>query len=117
VRFLHERNVRCYIAFNTLISPTSSKSRQGPRRHSAAGCDAVIVQDVGLARLCKAWRRAAGPCFDADDVDRAARIEFVRSHLGVQRVILARELSVKEITAIHNQTSMPLEVFVHVHFA
>jgi putative protease len=33
--------------------------------------------------------------------------------MGVERVVVARELSVREIAKIHRQTSMPLEVFVH----
>ncbi|MBL8850833.1 MAG: U32 family peptidase, partial [Planctomycetaceae bacterium] len=37
----------------------------------------------------------------------------VAERLGVQRVVLARELSIAEIAEIRGQTSMPLEVFVH----
>src|SRR5438874_2364405 len=40
-------------------------------------------------------------------------IEFVRKIVGVQRVVLARELSVKDIQKIHEATVTELEVFVH----
>ena len=33
--------------------------------------------------------------------------------LGMERVVVARELSIDEIAAIRRQTAMPLEVFVH----
>src|SRR5688500_20165994 len=37
----------------------------------------------------------------------------VAALLGVERVVLARELSIDEIRKIRQQTRMPLEVFVH----
>jgi putative protease len=39
-------------------------------------------------------------------------IEFVRE-LGVERVVLARELSIHDIQRITSETTMPLEVFIH----
>ena len=51
--YLHARNVRGYVAFNTLIfSDELADGRRGtPQAIAAAGADAAIVQDLGLARL------------------------------------------------------------------
>ncbi len=79
----------------------------------AAGADAVIVQDLGLARLIQ--RVAPGLTVHGSTqmtLTEARGIEFVR-RLGVQRVIVARELSAAEIGRIREMTPMPLEVFVH----
>src|SRR5436305_10588881 len=52
--YLHRRNVRGYVAFNTLIfSDELAEAVVCLRDLAAAGADAVIVQDLGLARLLR----------------------------------------------------------------
>src|SRR6202008_4076055 len=78
-----------------------------------AGADAVIVQDLGLAALIH--RMAPELPLHASTqmtLSEPRGIEFVRS-LGVERVILARELSAEEVRRITAATDMPVEVFVH----
>src|SRR5213075_378311 len=73
----------------------------------------VIVQDLGLVRLIR--RLAPGlPIHGSTQMTltEPRGIEFVR-RLGVERVILARELSVDDIRRITARTTMPVEVFVH----
>jgi U32 family peptidase len=112
--YLHRHNVCGYVAFNTLIF--SGELAEAVRFVSAivaAGADAVIVQDLGLVSLIR--RVAPGlPIHGSTQMTltEPRGIEFVRS-LGVQRVIVARELSIDDISRIAEQTSMPLEVFVH----
>src|SRR5438046_2856056 len=54
IAFLHARNVRGYVAFNTLIfSEELPEAVKCLKSIAAAGADAVIVQDLGLARLAK----------------------------------------------------------------
>ena len=73
----------------------------------------MLVQDLGLVRLVRAI------CPDLPihastqmTLTSAETIAMVES-LGVERVVLARELSLDEIAHIARQTTMPLEVFVH----
>ncbi len=114
MNFLHRHNVRGYIAFNTLIF--SDELPDAVRFIEAivnAGADAVIVQDLGL--VCLICRVAPGlPIHGSTQMTltEARGIEFVRC-LGVERVIVARELSVEDISRIAKNTPMPLEVFVH----
>jgi U32 family peptidase len=80
---------------------------------SSAGVDAVIVQDLGLARLIA--RLAPDlPIHGSTQMTltEPEGLEFVKG-LGVQRAILARELSLDDINHIRARTDMPLEVFVH----
>ena len=114
MQYLHENNVRGYVTFNTLVfSDELPKAVEFLAAIMRAGADAVIVQDLGVVRLIK--RMAADfPVHGSTQMTltEPRGIEFVR-RLGVERVILARELSTKEIGQITAQTPMPLEVFVH----
>lgn len=78
-----------------------------------AGVDAVIVQDLGVAKLARAiaptlpiHASTQMTCTDAGSVELA-------KELGATRVILARELSVDDIAKIKAGTDVELEVFVH----
>jgi putative protease len=112
--YLHNRQVRGYVTFNTLIF--SDELPEAVRFLTAiadAGADAVIVQDLGLARLLH--RLAPDlPIHGSTQMTltEPRGIEFVK-RLGVERVILARELAIPDIERIAGQTDVPLEVFVH----
>jgi len=112
--YLHRHNVRGYVAFNTLIfSDELAQAAEFVAAIVAARADAVIVQDLGLVRLIRAV--APGLAIHGSTqmtLTEPRGIEFVR-RLGVERVIVARELSIDDIGRIAEQTPMPLEVFVH----
>jgi U32 family peptidase len=112
--YLHRHNVRGYVAFNTLIfSDELPEAAALAAAVARAGADAVIVQDLGLARLIH--RLAPTLPLHASTqmtLTEPHGIERVR-RLGVERVILARELSLDQIRRIRDGTAMPLEVFIH----
>src|SRR3954464_13748161 len=114
MRYLHDHNVRGYVTFNTLIfSEELPEAVRFVRAVAEAGADAVIVQDLGLARLIA--RLAPGLHVHGSTqmtLTETLGVEFVRT-LGVKRVILARELSATDIRRIAAVTDMPLEVFIH----
>ena len=114
MRYLHDHNVRGYVTCNTLIfSDELPQIVEYVKALALAGVDAVIVQDLGLARLI---RRLAPQLVVHGSTQMTLTdvrgVEFVR-RMGVERVILARELSVKEIGEISAGTTLPLEVFIH----
>jgi U32 family peptidase len=114
MRLLHENGIRGYVALNTLVFDEElDRVEMAVRACAAAGVDAIVVQDVGVATLV----RAVAPdmtlhastqmtCTDASAMRFAAR-------LGITRVIVPRELSVEEVAAVRAQTDVELEVFVH----
>jgi putative protease len=112
--YLHQRNVRGYVTVNTLVfSDELPEVVRFVRPIAEAGADAVIVQDLGLAALIH--RLAPGlPIHGSTQMTLTELhgIEFVR-RLGVERVILARELSLADIGRVVGQTEVPVEVFVH----
>jgi putative protease len=111
---LHRRGVKGYVTLNTLVFPDELDDIEAIVRHIAeSGVDAVIVQDVGLARLV----RAVCPDLElhASTQMSITSGESMRlaEELGCSRVILARELSLKEIARVRAESSLPIEVFVH----
>jgi putative protease len=114
VRMLRRRGVRGYATLNTLVFPSEMEPLVDVVGQIArAGVDAVLVQDFGVARLV----RAICPELEIHastqmSLTSAETIEVARE-LGLSRVVLARELSVKEIAKIAAATDMPLEVFIH----
>lgn len=120
VSFLHRRGVRGYLTFNTLVFPGElAEAEIFIRAAIEAGVDAAIVQDVGLCRLI----RSISPDFPIHastqmSVTSAEGVRFAES-LGCQLVVLARELSIDQISAIRDERlqqherEFPLEVFVH----
>lgn len=114
MQFLHRHNVRGYVTLNTLIFTNELAEIVSILGELvAADVDAIIVQDLGLAEIA---RRVAPNLVVHGSTQMTLTepraIEFVRG-LGVQRVILARELAIKDIRAITAATTMPVEVFVH----
>jgi putative protease len=140
MEFLHRRGVRGYVTFNTLVFQNEIADAENYLRAIiAAGVDAAIVQDVGVARLI----RQLSPDFPIHastqmTVTSAAGVEFCRD-LGCNLVVLARECSISEIEKIQSAQAaggsrsqvegrksagtnqqpatsnqqLPLEVFVH----
>jgi putative protease len=119
MEFLHRRGVRGYVTFNTLVFQNELADAENYLRAIiAAGVDAAIVQDVGIARLI----RQLSPDFPIHastqmTVTSAAGVEFCRN-LGCNLVVLARECSLAEIEKINSafpapHSALPLEVFVH----
>jgi U32 family peptidase len=114
MRFLHRHNVRGVVTFNTLIfSDELPAAREYLLAIARAGVDAVIVQDLGVARLlhrmCPELPIHASTQMTLTEV---WGIEFVRQ-FGIRRIVAARELGLKELGKITQATTMPLEVFVH----
>ncbi|NUQ74009.1 MAG: U32 family peptidase, partial [Polyangiaceae bacterium] len=112
--YLHEHGVKGYVTLNTLVFDDELPSVEAAARACAkVGADAVIVQDLGVARLVRAV--APGLPIHASTqmtCTDAGAVEFARE-MGASRVILARELSLEDIAAIRRETDLELEVFVH----
>ncbi|MFO0826331.1 MAG: DUF3656 domain-containing protein [Gemmataceae bacterium] len=114
MQFLHTRNVRGFVTLNTLIfSDELPAVTEFVKAVAAAGVDAVIVQDLGLVRLIKQLAPTLPVHASTQMTLTEPRgIAFVRN-LGVERVVLARELSLAEIQKVTAATDTPVEVFVH----
>ncbi|MGV2333535.1 MAG UNVERIFIED_CONTAM: U32 family peptidase [Planctomycetaceae bacterium] len=114
VKYLHLRGVRGYVTLNTLMFTSElPEFERIVRRLGLAGVDAVLVQDLGAARLIREiCPQLALHASTQMTLTSAECIEEARG-LGLERVVLPRELSIEEIRQVRAGTDMELEVFVH----
>ncbi|MGB0740307.1 MAG: peptidase U32 family protein, partial [Planctomycetaceae bacterium] len=114
MRVLHERGMKGYLTLNTLaFSSELAELEELVRQITHSGVDAVLVQDLGLARLIRSISPELGLHASTQMTLATAESIAVASDLGIERVVLPRELSLTEISRIHAATSMELEAFVH----
>ncbi|MDD5262868.1 MAG: U32 family peptidase [Methylacidiphilales bacterium] len=114
VRYLHERNVKAFVTLNTLVFTDELTDAEQYLIHlHRCGVDAAIVQDLGLVRL--AHETVPGFKIHASTQMTLTSAEGLRfaKKLGVERAVLARELSLRELEKIQKDPVLPLEVFVH----
>src|SRR4051812_21100942 len=112
--FLHGKGVQGFVTFNTLVFdrelPVAEEALADIAR---AGADAIIVQDLGVARLARqVCPELPLHASTQMTVSSAEAGEIARS-LGVTRVVLPRELSIAEIARFAGNTDLELECFVH----
>jgi putative protease len=112
--FLHERGVRGFVTLNTLVFPSELAAvEQTVIQLTEAGVDAVLVQDLGLVQLIRAISPDLAIHASTQMTLTSAECIRVAEQLGIERVVLPRELSLDEIRAIREHTSIELETFVH----
>ena len=114
VRLAHILDVSVYVTVNILIGDTELNDlEQYIKDLDSIGVDAIIVQDLAVAEIAK--RVAPNIHLHGSTQMTAATLDAVRFYesLGFTRVVLARELSLKEIQHICKQCKAEIEVFVH----
>ena len=117
--WLHQRGIKAYLTLNVLVfADELQEAGELVLEAAAAGIDALIVQDIGLALLAR--QLAPGLAIHAStqmSITSAAGVAQAAA-LGCRQVVLARELSLRDLGRIQKQLQqrqlvMPLEVFVH----
>ena len=118
-QYAHTFGARVYVTINTLVYEHEIAAlKQLLSALDAIEVDALLLQDMGVYALIKRWTTAEKWHFQLHastqtDNRSANKVAWLQA-LGFQRAVLARELSVEEIAAIHAQVPrMELEVFVH----
>ena len=112
--YCHVRGVKAYITLNTLLT---DREMEGALKYAAFvyqnGADAVIVQDLGLASLIK--KHIPGLPLHASTQMGIHTLSgaLICRRMGIERAVLARELSLKDIAFIHERTDLALEAFAH----
>ena len=114
MKLLHRRGLAGFVTLNTLVfTDELSQFEKHVAEIASAGVDAVLVQDLGAVRLiheiCPELSVHASTQMTMVSAEAIQAIESLR----VDRVVLARELSIDEIRKITAATNMPVETFVH----
>lgn len=115
MNFLHAHGVKGFVTMNTLIFTEELEAAEAQLRLlERCGVDAIIVQDLGLAKLC----RTVAPSVEIHastqmTITSPEGLEFIDSIYKLERAVLSRELSLTEINKFTPSECVPLEVFVH----
>ena len=111
---LHTRGVKGYVTFNTLVFDHElSEAVSTLEAIAQAQADSVIVQDVGMAQLARQIAPDLAIHGSTQMSITSAEGVALAQRFGVDRVVLARELSLADIRAIRQQSDAELEMFVH----
>lgn len=114
MKYLHQRGVKGFVTLNTLaFSDELPDVITAVRAITKMGVDAVLVQDIGVARLIRKLSPDLPLHASTQMTLTSAECIHVAAELGIERVVLARELSLDEIRSIRAKTDIELEVFVH----
>ena len=111
VRYAHRYASRVFLTLNTLIYEDEMPAAvELARQAYNMGVDALLIQDLGLleAGLPPIELHASTQCH-IDSVEKALFLQA----LGFKRLVLARELSLREIAAISKAVKIETEAFIH----
>lgn len=109
--YAHRFGAKVYVTVNTIVYDNETEDvRRLVTDLWRAGVDALIVQDMSLLEmeLPPIPLHASTQC----DTRTPEKAQFLRD-CGFSQIVLARELSAKEIAGISEAVDVPLEVFVH----
>lgn len=115
IDYVHLHGRKLFLTVNTLLKEHELEERlyKYLRPYYLRGLDAVIVQDVGVLTFIKEHFPGlpihASTQMTITGVDGA---KFLESQ-GVDRIVTARELSMKEVAKISEATDVEIESFVH----
>ncbi len=114
VHHAHQYGCKVYVTVNTIIYDEELEStRELIRGLYDIGVDALIVQDLAILDMAKDIPCPPLHASTQMDICSVEKVQWLYG-LGFKRVVLARELSLAEITEIHEAVpDMELEVFVH----
>jgi len=114
VKYCHIYGVKVHITINTLIKDSELADAVNYAKYLyKVGVDALIIQDIGLAKLLKSelndFEIHASTQMTVHNAEGAL---FLKS-MGFKRVVLSRELSLKEVKGISSCIGMETEMFIH----
>lgn len=111
--YCHLRNVKVYVAVNTIYKETELKGLLSyVSSLERIGVDALIMQDLGAAKLIKERFNIPINASTQLTTNSAEEAQALVDY-GFSRVILSRELSVGEIKNIVSKCTAEVETFVH----
>ncbi len=111
VKYAHQFRVKVLVALNTIL--TNDQLAEAEKliwEIYNVGADALIIQDMGILKLN--LPPIAIHASTQTDNRTAEKVKFLQD-VGFSRVVLARELTIKQISEISSQTDVELEAFVH----
>jgi len=114
IDYAHLRGVKIYVTVNTLLKEREMESALILlSRLREMGVDAIIIQDLGLISLSRKYLPDL-PLHASTQMTlhNSEGVGFVKE-LGIERVVLSREVSLEDIREIKERNAVEIEVFIH----
>ena len=114
VKYCHVRGVQVHLTLNTLVSDREMPELMELIRHAATiGVDAFIVQDLSVVQLCRQIAPKVSIHGSTQLTIHSLSGVMLCAAMGMDRVVLSRELSGEEISYICKHSPVEIEVFGH----
>ncbi len=113
IRYAHERGTKVFVAINTYPQPSGWKRWEKSVDHAAElGVDALILADIGVMDYARErWPDLRLHLSVQGSATNAEAINFYYQNFGIQRVVLPRVLSLKQVKYVAENSPVPIEVF------
>lgn len=114
VQYAHKHKVKLYVTINNLLTDDELKDARSYLEFlRKIQPDALIIQDFGLLQLIK--ELDINIPLHASVMMNVHNVDMVRllQKLGINRIIFGKELSLEQISRIHNLTGIEAEYFTH----
>lgn len=115
VKLAHDHNKKAYITVNNLIDPSEipDLTKYLTLLAQQIKPDAIIVQDFAILEIVQSLQLPLEiHCSVMMNVHNIEMINALKKQ-GVKRVVLSREMSLKDVRWIHDQTDIEIEYFTH----
>ncbi|MBC2580260.1 DUF3656 domain-containing protein [Clostridium sp. DJ247] len=114
VNYCHLYNVKVYVTINTIMKENELEEALSYAKFLySIGVDALIIQDVGLAELIQIHLPKFELHASTQMTVHNAEGALLLKKLGFERIVLSRELSLKEIKYISKELNIETEIFIH----
>lgn len=110
-QYAHLFGAKVYVTFNTILKDSElENARDLVWKLYEVGIDALIVQDLAFMKM----DLPPIPLHASTQMDNRSieKVQFLEN-IGFSQIVLARELSLKEIQDICHAATAPIEVFIH----
>lgn len=113
IRYAQDRAVKVFVAINTYPQPSGWRRwQQSVDQAAGMGVDALILADIGVMDYsCQRWPDLRLHLSVQGSATNAEAINFYHQNFAVQRVVLPRVLSLKQVKQVAQSSPVPIEVF------
>ena len=113
IEYAHKRHCKVFLAINTYPQASGWKRwQQAVDLAAKLNIDALIAADIGvLDYACNTWPELRLHLSVQGSATNVEAIRFYHENFGIQRVVLPRVLSLKQVEQVAESSPVPLEVF------
>ncbi len=113
IRYAHDHGTKVFVAINTYPQPSGwSRWKKSVDHAAELGVDALILADIGVMDYARnRWPDLRLHLSVQGSATNAEAINFYFQNFGIQRVVLPRVLSLKQVKQVAESSPVAIEVF------